>query len=414
MIIIVGSGAGGATVAKELALAGLPVTLIEKGPLLITQQAFTAYDARDNDLELLKTTCGGGSTMVSVGNGVRVLQEELKSLGIDISIELAEAEQELKVNPLPDSHLGKGTKLLMEAAYNLDLPIQSMPKFIRPSECIPCGKCSFGCPRNAKWTAMDFINEAKEAGAQIFFNTGLEKIIIEKGKLKGVNIRRNFQDTTILNSSDQTSQYIKTDLVILAAGAIETPRILQKSGIKAGNNLFMDTFVTVGGILKDIEFYEEVMMATLVPFDNFILAPHFSTFLLEKLKNYGAQGKDILGIMVKIKDENSGQVTPEKVFKQNTLQDVRFLAEGSAVAGSILSEAGVKPSTIISTHPRGAHPGGTAPIGKIVDENLETSVKGLFLSDASVLPFAPGAPPILTIIALAKRLAQHIIKKYAD
>ena len=48
------------------------------------------------------------------------------------------------------------------------------------------------------------------------------------------------------------------DFVVLSAGGIETPRILNKSGIDAGNNLFVDTFVTVGGILKDIEFNSEI------------------------------------------------------------------------------------------------------------------------------------------------------------
>ena len=43
------------------------------------------------------------------------------------------------------------------------------------------------------------------------------------------------------------------------------------------------------------------------------------------------------------------------------------------------------PNTIGSTVYRGAHPGGTAPIGKIVDSNQETEIKGLFVSDASVL-----------------------------
>ncbi|HIH65110.1 MAG TPA: ferredoxin, partial [Methanothermobacter thermautotrophicus] len=62
-----------------------------------------------------------------------------------------------------------------------------------------------------------------------------------------------------------------------------------------------------------------------------------------------------------------------------------------------------------STGPRGAHPGGTASLGEVVDENLETSIEGLFVADASVLPEAPGAPPILTIMALARRLARHIV-----
>ena len=69
---------------------------------------------------------------------------------------------------------------------------------------------------------------------------------------------------------------------------------------------------------------------------------------------------------------------------------------------------GVEPSSITSTPIRGAHPGGTAAIGKVVDKNLETCIKGLFIADASVIPQAPGRPPILTILALAKRLSKNI------
>ena len=73
--------------------------------------------------------------------------------------------------------------------------------------------------------------------------------------------------------------------------------------------------------------------------------------------------------------------------------------------------AGVNPMTLVSTSPRGAHPGGTAALGEIVDDNLETIISGLFVADASVFPEAPGGPPLLTIIALAKRLAKYLLNE---
>jgi len=42
--------------------------------------------------------------------------------------------------------------------------------------------------------------------------------------------------------------------------------------------------------------------------------------------------------------------------------------------------------------------------GRVVDEGLQTEVDNLFVCDASVFPTSPGMPPILTIVALAKRL----------
>jgi choline dehydrogenase-like flavoprotein len=112
--------------------------------------------------------------------------------------------------------------------------------------------------------------------------------------------------------------------------------------------------------------------------------------------------------MIKIKDDNLGEVTPNSAVKFNTARDAGLLASGAAMAGAILTEAGVKPNTLISTPARGAHPGGTAAIGSVVDHNLETEIEGLFVADASVLPEAPGAPPILTIMALSQRLANYI------
>jgi choline dehydrogenase-like flavoprotein len=271
-----------------------------------------------------------------------------------------------------------------------------MPKFIDPDSCKPCGKCVFGCPRDAKWTSAVFIEEAVENGAKIIENTPVTDIIVSNGKVKGVK------------SYDKT---FEGDIVVLSAGAIETPRLLQKVGIDAGNNLFVDTFVTLGGILKKIKFNKEVTMNALIKLDDIVMAPHYSEVLVKKLQEYKARKKDILGMMIKIKDEPSGKVTPTEVIKYNTANDVALLAEGSAIAGAILTEAGVDPKTLVSTYARGAHPGGTAAIGQVVDKNLQTEIDGLYVGDASVFPEAPGAPPILTIIALAKRLAKHITGK---
>ncbi|KUK74408.1 GMC oxidoreductase, partial [Methanobacterium sp. 42_16] len=77
----------------------------------------------------------------------------------------------------------------------------------------------------------------------------------------------------------------------------------------------------------------------------------------------------------------------------------------------ILTEIGVDPSSIVATPLRGAHPGGTAAMGKVVDRSLETRIKNLFIADASVIPQAPGRPPILTITSLSKRLAKNIIQE---
>ena len=396
-VVVVGSGAGGATVARELAIKGLNVTLIEKGPFSQTKNAYEHYENVDVGVELLKTSCVGGTTLVTAGNAVRTCQEYLKNMGIDLEDDFKHIENEMGVSTLPDSHFGRGTRLITESAELLDFNVEKMPKFINPKTCKPCGKCAFGCSRNSKWTSMEYVKDALDHGAKLIENTEVTDLIINNGEVKGVK------------NSDK--EYL-ADIVVVSAGGIGTPRILRRAGIDAGNNLFVDTFVTVGGVLKDIEFNSEVQMNALIKLDDLILSPHYSTILHDKLKNYRIRETDILGMMIKIGDEGSGKVRENHIEKYSTSKDVSLITKGSAVAGAILKESGVDPTTLTSTLARGAHPGGTAAIGDIVDGNLETEISGLFVADASVFPMAPGAPPVLTIVALARRLGRYIKNEF--
>jgi choline dehydrogenase-like flavoprotein len=119
--------------------------------------------------------------------------------------------------------------------------------------------------------------------------------------------------------------------------------------------------------------------------------------------------KAMIGFMIKIADESSGRVFPDgTISKPVTEKDWGRLQEGSSMAREIMIKAGADKKSIVDSKVQGAHPGGTAAIGRIVDEELQTEVDNLFVCDASVLPVAPGSPPILTIVALAKRLAKTL------
>lgn len=401
MVIVVGTGAGGAIIAYELAKDDIPVTIIEKGPFIHSKDAFNYYDSYNDDVDLLTTTCIGGATIVSMSNMVRALDEELHDYGIDISEEYEYVEDLIKVHPLDDSHIGRGTQLFLDAGRELGLDTLKMPKAIREKDCIQCGKCAFGCPSDAKWSGKDFVEKAVDAGASLITDAEVTEVIAEDSKAKGVKYIK-----------DGVEESIFSDTVVLSAGAIGSTLILRKTGIDAGREIFFDPFVTVGGYLKDINFNTEVQMAGLIIGKNFVLSPHFSSFTIDNIENKHVENKDILSIMVKTADDAKGYVDDNgDVVKINTIRDIQALAEGVATAGFILEKAGVDPSTIASTLYRGAHPGGTAPIGKTVDSNQETEIDGLFVSDASVLPVSPGKPPILTILALSKRLSDYLKNK---
>jgi len=415
-IIIVGSGAGGIVVAKELAESGKgkdkDVVLLEAGPHAKTEDAVKYYDkiVSEQGVEIARALCVGGTTLVTAGNGPRSLEHELKAIGIDLSTEFSELESEIGIKPVPADCYGEGTKKLVDASAELGYKAVPMPKVINFDKCLscrrkPCGDCVIGCPTDAKWTAASWMEDVIRQGVKVVPDTKVEKVLIENGSAVGVSAN---------------GKEFESNLVILAAGAVETPKILLSSGFpsdEVGKNLFIDTYITVAGIMKGINFNEECAMQALISdssFNGFILSPHFARHSVRILnhRGYEVSEKDVLGLMIKIKDEMSGVVHADgTIEKYMTNKDSVALLEGTIIATEILGRAGVEPKSICTTSLRGAHPGGTAAIGRVVNSNLETEIEGLFIADASVLPEAPGAPPMLTIMALAKRLGKKLAKE---
>jgi|WetSurMetagenome_2_1015567.scaffolds.fasta_scaffold789070_1 hypothetical protein len=85
----------------------------------------------------------------------------------------------------------------------------------------------------------------------------------------------------------------------------------------------------------------------------------------------------------------------------------KILFSGKRVVG-VVAKMGGKWKRI-GTVWRGAHPGGTAAIGEVVDNELRVKGReGPYVCDVSVFPFAPGLPPILTITAIGKWLGKRM------
>ncbi|MCQ5337074.1 MAG: GMC family oxidoreductase N-terminal domain-containing protein [Candidatus Methanomethylicia archaeon] len=388
MFIIVGSGAGGATIAKELACVGKEVLIIERGSEIPTINASKSYNIVQSGIEIWHNICLGGTTLVSLGNAVRANIDELNDFYL-------EAERELNVKNVPYHHMGNATKMLLEVSSDWKV----MPKHIDFSKCKSCGKCPFGCPYNAKWDSTHFIREALMRGAKLMLNSPVEKVIIKNNKAIGVKL---------LNGKE-----IFGDTIILSAGSIETPRILIRSGIDyVGDNLFVDAFITIGGIIKDKKpgLNKELNMAIFIKREDYLISPHYSTFLLPNLLSRGikANPDDIIGLMVKIADEPIGIVSEDKVLKNLTKRDLEKLEKGKKEAEELLLRVGVDYDSIVSTHIRGAHPGGTC--SKITN-GYEPILESLYLSDASTIKGPFGLPPILTIISKAKKLSSILTSR---
>ncbi|MBU2601645.1 MAG: FAD-dependent oxidoreductase [Actinobacteria bacterium] len=430
--LVVGSGAGGAAVARQLALRGKSVLIVERGhpqPCLGTFAAGTRfYDVAPvtnlpprsrEGVTMWRAFAAGGSTIVACGNMVPSLVDELARAGIPLQGEIACVEEEIGVRPIDSGLLSSGARTLASAAAELGHTFSAMPKAIDPRKCRGCGHCTLGCANGAKWTAARFVDEAVAAGAHTAFGVRVEKVLLdERGAARGVRAR-----------GPDGSVDLSAEVVILAAGGLGTPPILLNSGVaEAGAGLFLDLFVNTYGVIPGAgdagrgrqapNLRHEPSMALVDTehrvADGFILSPYINQprrvrFIEAGLRGFSLPGERTLGIMTKISDEATGRVFADgSVSKVVTAQDRRRLDRGAALSREILIGAGARPESIVVTRPQGAHPGGGAGIGRVVDAELRTRLDGLYVCDASVLPEAPGLPPILTLLALGRWLGNRL------
>lgn len=418
--IVIGSGAGGAPVAFVLAKKGFNVLILEAGidiPKAHLGKFWgnIVYPGHYRRMALLnmskemttiyQTQNVGGTTRYACGNIVRSLQSEFSDMGIDLERWYQIAEKHLNVTLIPKKRIVGGTKEIMEASKRLGIEMGPMPKGITDKKCNLCGDCVAGCATGHKWDARTYITAAVRYGATLCSSTKVKKVLLlPDGQAHGVQTNRG---------------KFFADQVVVAAGGINTPVILLNSGIDAGNQMFLDPFNVTAGIVpkssKLTQLKGESMGAVCTQFhdtDGFILSPfmdHWSQFLLLNSPVWNAVHRypfsRTLSIMTKITDEMEGRVFPDGSFsKKITKQDKARLAAGANLSKRILREAGAKSIKVTRKH-RGAHPGGTAAIGAVVDKNLSVfGTKGLHVCDASVIPITPGLPPILLITALGLRL----------
>lgn len=418
--IVVGSGMGGAIVARELATAGKDVLVLEAGKpeshLGTFADAVRMYDGNQvtrmpkkstEGIIIYRTLMAGGSTVVSCGNAVRCLEQELAERGIDLSSDLEAIEREMQVVPMTADKLSDMGRHVLDAAHDLGYTFDPMPKMVDLHECKACGTCTLGCTHDAKWTAMRPLAQAESEGAEVRYGVSVERVLAN-GRVRGV----------VAHGPGGAFEAF-ADTVVLAAGGLGTPPILNASGIaEAGHHLFIDTFVNVYGITDETLTTVEPQMSVVdIEFHNdrgFLMSPFINypkaTRMIEVGPSLAAHSlKHTLGMMVKTSDDPVGTVHPDgSVSKPVTPADQQRLDDGAAVAAEVLVAAGAKPDSIMVSKPQGAHPGGTAAIGTVVDSDLQTQIEGLFVADASVLPETPGLPPLVTIGALARRLGRTL------
>ena len=379
--IIVGSGVGGSTLFKELnrKYPNKRILLLEMGDRRIK------YNTLRGEVQIIYITSLGGSGLGAVGNAIRI---DLRKIGIKDSEIYQEIERELNVREVPDSHINERSRYLFNYGF------KRTPKFIDFDKCTSCGMCARKlCPY--KWTPLRFLNTSNPY-SKILSNFYVSSIGKEGDifKVEGYHLITGKR------------MVFEGERVIVCGGGINSPRILSSilNNEHLGKNLFVDIFVTVGGVLNNCNLDRSVPMALYKRYDGFLLSPHYSIYLYRSVKRErrDVSSRDIYGIMVKIGDEGSGFVERDKVYKSVTKRDEKLLSRGIKKASGILQDMGVE--KIYRTILRGSHPGGTCAMGRVVDKNFETEIEDLYVCDASVFPESPGLPPILGIIAMGKKL----------
>jgi choline dehydrogenase-like flavoprotein len=428
-VIVVGSGPGGATVARELSRKGKDVLLLERGydhrrkfyygtylgALRYSDRMSLLYS--EEGLNIISPIMVGGATSMYCGCAADPPVWLRDKYGVDIVAEAKEASAELRIQPLPEHLRGAASTRIAQAGQALGYNWFPQPKFMRPDRSQGLGKhyncqanCMLGCRCGAKWNAAEWVDEAVKAGARIKEGAQIKAVRIENGRVAALEGR--------IRGAPFTA---RAETVVLSAGGIGTPRILQNSGLDgAGVGMTMDTTVIVYGAGPERGTGKEppmtwswenadagYMLSTLTD-------PWLMYLLAAVRKGIGPalrwfQWNKMLGVMIKLKDDVSGGVYPDgKIRKPLTAGDNERLNDAFEVCRRILLEAGAKESSIFKRPLIGTHPSGTVRIGDMVDTDLKTEVEGLYVCDASVFPEALDRPTVLTIIGLAKRLSKHL------
>ncbi|MEO5511295.1 MAG: FAD-dependent oxidoreductase [Longimicrobiales bacterium] len=424
-VVIVGSGPGGAMTARQLARAGQRVLILEggrdwrssrlygtyAGPLLYAERR--AFLFTREGMNIVRPQMVGGATSMFAGCSSPPRSWWRDEYDIDLDADAAAIHDELGIAPLPSTLRGAGSTAIAEAGTDLGMAWHAQDKFMWPQRvrAFDCGAhCLLGCRCGAKWNAGELVTEAVAAGATLWTRAHVSKVLSTHGRAAGVTGKHAGRTFTI-----------ECDNVVLSAGGLGTPAIMRASGFAdAGRGIAMDTTVMVYGRSFDLGMGNDPPMTWSAVDDE--LGVMYST-LLDPWLMYplilARQGfarpmtwgrwAHTLGVMIKLTDDVSGGLDDRGgISKGLTIADKRKLDRAVEVATAILHRTGCKGDSIFTTPLRGTHPCATVRIGELLDTNLATSLPGLHVCDASVFPRALGRPTVLTILALARRLARRL------
>ncbi len=250
-VVIVGSGPAGAAVARECALAGMDVVVLEEGHEARPQ------DFRASGLQAMATLYRDLGTSVAFGplvipylqgravGGTSVVNGAISwKLPRDVhagwvkddarfgevlpfeAIARAEQHIEARLNIKPTDPAVAGTKNLLLAKGAEALGLEHRPIRRNVAGCVGSGRCLQGCPNGAKLSVdRTFLPDAVARGARIFSGVTVRRVRVEKGRAVGVVGRA-------VGGGEVEVRARRA--VVMAASAIQTPALLRASGLTRG------------------------------------------------------------------------------------------------------------------------------------------------------------------------------------
>lgn len=409
-VIIAGSGPAGAMLARDLARAGASVRILERGgdtpapapdlwKLWRRKEALVVAPG----VALLRGMRVGGGSTVFYHTAISPPLEMFSRYGVEMAQDLAAVLAELPHQPLEASLLGPAAQRIAGAARALGLPWQALPKMIDQELCR-----DEGCPPAAFWSAALLLAQAMQLGAKLETSTLVNRVLFQDGLAVGVEALQNGQPRRFMGGT-----------VILAAGGVASPVILQRSGIsEAGRGFFCDP-LRVGVALQREDGHPEgelpmsagfvdreagYMLTDMTVPPNFYRAFAWAAGRVDMLARY----RRSMMIMVKIRDEISGEINASgRVWRHFSAAEKTRMGNGMGLAADILRAAGGR--RIFFSPWLAAHPGGSVRLGHLLDERLSCRSPNLHVCDASVIPESWGLPPTLTVLSLAKYLGRLLL-----
>ena len=277
-VVVIGSGAGGAVVARELARAGRSVIVLEEGGYhpteeyaklspsralrMLAREAGLGLAVGRGDtpiMSVLAGKCVGGSSVLTGGVCFRipddVLHDWSTKLGLtsltpdELAPYFAEVEEAMSVETVPTSMRSRSTELFVEGAEQLGVSMKSLRR--NTSGCKGASRCNFGCPNGAKMSVdISMLPDARAHGAVIFSDALVEKIDVERGTARGV--RGRFLDPR--TGEPGVRFEVKARVVVVACGSLHTPVLLRRSGlgnVHVGRHLTLHPAFRVGALFDE-------------------------------------------------------------------------------------------------------------------------------------------------------------------